>query len=173
MLLVPADESDTGIEDFQLHLNGEGAEFLHVEGGGSLNPASPETLDKRMHYVYQDGKAVFKKAITGMADVSLKILKHNNLESEQLKLLIPHQANYRIIDAVGKKLGLDGDKVIINLEKYGNTTAATIPIAMSESYEQNRMAKGDWLLLSAFGAGFTWGSILLRWAMDCRNDKPG
>ncbi len=164
-VLMEGTREESGIWDFDLHLDGEGAKYLYIEAGGSLKPASKETVEKRMHYVFQDGKNVFKNAINGMSDVSKKLLEKNNLTAQDIKYLIPHQANYRIIDSVAKKLGLGKDQVIINIARYGNTTAATIPLAMSEAYLDNKLQKGDWLLLSAFGAGFTWGSILLRWAL--------
>ena len=166
VLLESTEKDGLGIEDFILHLDGSGAESLAISGGGSLYPASRETVDQKMHYIYQDGKAVFKHAVVGMADVSVKILERNNLTDKDIKLFIPHQANYRIIDAAAKKMGLDADRVVININKYGNTTAATIPLAMSETYRANKLEKGDWVLLAAFGAGFTWGSVLLRWAID-------
>lgn len=119
-----------------------------------------------MHYVYQDGKNVYKYAVTGMADVTIDIMKKNNLTGKNIKLFIPHQANYRIIDAITKKLNLDQDQVVINIDKYGNTTAATIPLAMSEAYQNGRMKRDDWIVIAAFGGGFTWGSLLLKWAMN-------
>ena len=139
---------------------------LLIAGGGSLHPTSQETLDKKMHYISQDGKTVFKHAVVGMADVSAKIVERNDLDDKDIRLFIPHQANYRIIDAAAKKMGLDTEQVVINISKYGNTTAATIPLAMSETYQANKLQKGDWVVLAAFGAGFTWGSVLLRWAID-------
>ncbi len=166
VLLESSDDDDVGVKDFILHLDGSGSRFLHVSAGGSLRPASHETVDKDMHYVYQDGKAVFKQAVVGMADVSARILKKNELDGGDLKLFIPHQANLRIIDAAAKKMKINQDQVVVNIEKYGNTTAATIPLAMSEAYQQGRMSKNDWIILSAFGAGFTWGSMLLKWAID-------
>lgn len=166
VLLEASKENDLGIEDFILHLDGAGAEALTIEGGGSLHPASRETVDQKMHYIFQDGKTVFKHAVIGMADVSVKIVARNNLADKDIKFFIPHQANYRIIDAAAKKIGLDKERVVININKYGNTTAATIPLAMSETYQANKLKKGDWLVLAAFGAGFTWGSVLLKWAID-------
>ena len=166
VLLEASKENDLGIKDFILHLDGAGAEALAIEGGGSLHPASRETVEQKMHYIFQDGKTVFKHAVIGMADVSVKIVARNNLSDKDIKLFIPHQANYRIIDAAAKKMGLDADRVVVNISKYGNTTAATIPLAMSETYQANKLAKGDWLVLAAFGAGFTWGSVLLKWAID-------
>lgn len=164
VLLEPSSDDDSGMTDYEIHLDGNGSEYLHIAAGGSLRPASHETVENRMHFLYQDGKTVFKHAVIGMADVSRNLLKKNNLDGSQIKLLIPHQANYRIIDAVAQKLGLKSDQVYLNIEKYGNTTAATIPLAMSEANQKKQLRKGDWLVLSAFGAGFTWGSILLKWA---------
>lgn len=165
-LLEPSNEDNLGIEDFILHLDGSGNKYLNIAAGGSLLPASHKTVDKRMHYVYQDGKTVFKRAVIGMADVTTKIMKKNKLTNNDIKLLIPHQANLRIINAVAKKLEFNQDKVFINLNKYGNTTAATIPLAMSEAYRKGIISKGDWIILSTFGAGFAWGSLLLKWAID-------
>lgn len=166
VLLESSEKDDLGIQDFILHLDGAGAESLTIAGGGSIYPASHETVDKKMHYIYQDGKTVFKHAVVGMADVSAKIVERNNLGNKDIRFFIPHQANYRIIDAATKKMGLDPARVVININKYGNTTAATIPLAMSETYRANKLQKGDWVLLAAFGAGFTWGSVLMRWAID-------
>ncbi|MGD9045181.1 MAG: beta-ketoacyl-ACP synthase III, partial [Desulfobacterales bacterium] len=134
ILLEPSEEDGAGIEDFILHLDGSGAESLKIEAGGSLYPASRETVDQKLHYIWQDGKTVFKHAVIGMADVSAKIIERNKLTQKDITFFIPHQANYRIIDAAAKKMGLDADRVIININKYGNTTAATIPLAMSETY---------------------------------------
>ncbi|WP_373498795.1 beta-ketoacyl-ACP synthase III [Desulfococcus sp.] len=165
VLLEQSTESDRGIIDFDLHLDGIGIEYLNVLGGGSLHPATMDTVQQKMHYVYQDGKTVFKYAVKGMCSVSEEVLKRNGLSGKDLNYLIPHQANLRIIDAVAKKLRLTPEQVIINIEKYGNTTAATIPLAMSEAHQQHKFKKDDWVLLSAFGAGFTWGSVLLKWAI--------
>ncbi|VEN75031.1 3-oxoacyl-(acyl-carrier-protein) synthase 3 [Candidatus Desulfarcum epimagneticum] len=166
VLLEPSEEEDEGVRDFILRLDGSGADMLRVDAGGSLHPATRETVEKKMHYVFQDGKAVFKHAVKGMADVSGRILDENDLSPDDMGLLVPHQANIRIIDAVSKKLDLPSEKVAVNLEKYGNTTAATIPIALAEAYEEGKIEKGDWVVISAFGAGFTWGSALFKWAMD-------
>ncbi len=166
VILEPSKDDSIGFEDFILHIDGSGGNSLYMPAGGSLRPPSHETVDKKMHYVYQDGKTVYKHAVTGMTDVSVKIMKRNKLTGKDIKLLIPHQANFRIIDAVAKKMKLNQDQVIINIDKYGNTTAATIPLAMSEAYQEKRMSKGDLIVLSAFGAGYTWGSLLLRWAID-------
>jgi 3-oxoacyl-[acyl-carrier-protein] synthase-3 len=165
-LLEPSEDEDLGVEDFMLRLDGSGHPYLNVPGGGSLVPASHETVEKDMHFIRQDGKTVFKHAVTGMTDISLKLLKKNRLTAKDIRLFIPHQANSRIIDAVGKKLGLEPDQVVVNIQHYGNTTAATIPIAMSEAFEKKMMTRGDRILLSAFGAGFAWGSLLLKWAIE-------
>jgi 3-oxoacyl-[acyl-carrier-protein] synthase III len=166
VVMEATDDSDMGVQDFILHLDGTGENSLYMTGGGSLKPASIATVNDKLHFIYQDGKTVFKKAVTGMAETSTRIMEKNGLTAGDINLFIPHQANYRIIDAVSKKMGLTEDKVVINIEKYGNTTAATIPLAMSEAWEDGRMKEGDWVLLAAFGAGFTWGSVLLKWAVD-------
>ena len=166
VLLEPGEDENHGVEDFQLHLDGSGRRSLYMEGGGSLHPASHDTVAKKMHFVFQDGRTVFKQAVNRMADVSMAILDRNQLKGPDIGLLIPHQANYRIIDAVARKMQLQPRQVVVNIEKYGNTTAATIPLAMSEAHRKGRMDRGDWIVLSAFGAGFTWGSLLLRWALD-------
>ncbi len=166
VLLEPSEDDDTGILDSILHMDGIGANYLHVQGGGSLYPATHETVDKGMHYVFQDGKTVFKYAVTGMTDVAKRILEKNGLSGEDIKLLVPHQANRRIIDSVSERLGLTPEQVAINIHKYGNTTAATIPMAMHEAYLEGKLQKGDRVVLAAFGAGFIWGSVLLRWTME-------
>lgn len=168
VLLEPQEEDgeDFGIIDFMLHSDGSGAKFLRLKGGGSLNPASLETVANDWHYLYQDGKQVFKFAVQRMADVSVKILEKNGFHGDELDLFVPHQANLRIIDAAVKRLGMNPDKVMINIDHYGNTTAATIPLALSEAYESGRLNKGDLVLFAAFGGGFTWGATLLTWAMD-------
>ena len=167
VLLEPCEgeEQELGIRDYILRLDGSGSEYLKIPAGGSLLPATQETVAQRMHYVYQDGRSVFKHAVKEMADAASRIMSQNNLSSEDIRLFIPHQANYRIIDAAAKKMGLAPEQVFINIAQYGNTTAATIPMAMSEAYQQGRMGRGDWIILAAFGAGFTWGSMLLKWAM--------
>ena len=162
VILEPT-QRDIGILDSILHIDGSGNKYLTVPAGGSFNPASKETIDKRMHYLYQDGKTVYKFAVKNMADVSKRILDNNNLNGSDIKLFIPHQANIRIIDAAAKRCGLKDEQVLININKYGNTTAGTIPIALDEAVETNRLDEGDLLLLSTFGAGFTWGSMLIRW----------
>lgn len=154
----------TGIIDSIMHADGSGRDFLHQKAGGSLKPASHETVDAREHYVFQEGKSVFKFAVSKMADVSAKIMEQNNLKSEDISWLVPHQANLRIIDATARRMGLDKSKVMINIEKYGNTTNGTIPLCLWEWEDQ--LKKGDNLVLSAFGGGFTWGAIYLKWAYN-------
>jgi len=163
VMLEPTLEN-IGILDHILRVDGSGRKHLHQKAGGSVKPASYETIDAREHYIYQEGQPVFKNAVSYMADVSLEIMDRNNLKSEDISWLIPHQANIRIIDATAKRMGLNRDKVMINIEKYGNTTAATIPLCLWEL--ESKLKKGDNLILSAFGAGFTWGSIFLKWAYD-------
>ncbi|MFQ6604103.1 MAG: beta-ketoacyl-ACP synthase III [Fidelibacterota bacterium] len=162
-VLLESAQDDEGIFDSILRVDGSGGEFLKMPGGGSLYGTSHETVDQRMHYIQQDGKAVFKFAVKGMADISAKILERNGLDGKDVKLFIPHQANKRIIDAAAQRCHLSDDQVLINIDKYGNTTAGTIPIGIDEAREMGRLQKGDILLLAAFGAGFTWGSILIRW----------
>ncbi len=166
VLLEPTEDLEYGVQDSILHCDGSGKEALHMLGGGSLNPASHETVDKKMHYIYQDGQKVFKVAVKGMADVSVEIMERNNLKSEDIAYLVPHQANLRIIDATARRMGISKDQVIINIDKYGNTTAATIPLCLADYYEEKKIQRGDKLVLSAFGAGFTWGAIYLTWSID-------
>ena len=162
VLLEPTD-TDTGVIDSILHTDGSGSQYLKVPAGGSVHPASKDTIEKKMHYVYQDGKTVFKFAVKKMADVSKQILDNNGFTGSDVKLFIPHQANRRIIDAAAKRCGLSADQILVNINKYGNTTAGTIPIALDEAVETDRLNNGDLLLLAAFGGGFTWGSMLIRW----------
>ena len=163
VLLEPSEEY--GIIDSELKIDGSGGEYLKLEGGGSLHPASHETVDKKLHYVTQDGKAVFKYAVKGMADISYDVASRNNLEGSDIDLFIPHQANKRIIDATAKRLGLHESQVMMNIEKYANTTAATIPICIAEAAQNNLLNKGDNVILSTFGAGFSWGATYLKWGM--------
>jgi 3-oxoacyl-[acyl-carrier-protein] synthase-3 len=163
VLLEPNTEG-LGLQDFILHSDGSGREFLVQPAGGSLNPATIETVENRMHYVKQEGQSVFKFAVTNMADVSAKIMEKNNLSSDDVQWLVPHQANLRIIDATANRMGLSKEKVMINIEKYGNTTAGTLPLCLWD-YEK-QLKKGDTLILSAFGGGFTWGAIYLKWAYN-------
>jgi 3-oxoacyl-[acyl-carrier-protein] synthase-3 len=166
VLLEPTEEDDIGIIDFLLHSDGTGAEYLHMKAGGSKYPATVETVANDWHYIYQDGKTVFKFAVQKMADVAEQVLKRNSYSGKDVKLLVPHQANLRIIDAAAKRLGLDPDKVLINIDRYGNTTAATIPLALSEAYHQGKVQKNDLIVMATFGAGFTWASALIKWGID-------
>jgi 3-oxoacyl-[acyl-carrier-protein] synthase-3 len=163
VLLEPTEE-EVGVMDHILRVDGSGRKYLHLKAGGSVKPASHETVDAREHYVYQEGQSVFKFAVTNMADIAVEIMEKNGLRSEDIAFLVPHQANLRIIDATGRRMGLSPEKVMINIEKYGNTTAATIPLVLSEF--EPKLRKGDNLILAAFGGGFTWGSIWLKWAYD-------
>ena len=162
VILEPT-SSKNGIVDSILHMDGSGGEYLIVPGGGSRMPATKRSVDDRAHYIKQDGKTVFKHAVKGMADVSEKILSRNNLTGDDIALFIPHQANKRIIDSAANRCGISEDKVLINIDQYGNTTAGTIPIAINEAINDKRIKDGDYVLLASFGAGFTWGSILLKW----------
>jgi 3-oxoacyl-[acyl-carrier-protein] synthase III len=165
VLLEPTEE-EFGIMDAILKTDGSGRKFLHMKAGGSARPASHETIDAKEHYIYQEGQSVFKFAVSNMADVAAEIMEKNNLKSEDIAWLVPHQANLRIIDATGRRMGLPPEKVMINIEHFGNTTAATIPLCLWE-YEK-KLRKGDILILAAFGGGFTWGSIYLKWAYDSK-----
>lgn len=164
VLLEPTTQND-GLLDSILKLDGSGSPYLNVPAGGSLRPASEKTVSNKQHYVYQDGKTVFKFAVKKMADVSAEILDKNGFSGEDVKLFIPHQANKRIIDAARNRCKLSEEQVFINIQKYGNTTAGTIPIALNEAINEGRLEKGDLLLLAAFGGGFTWGSMLIRWGV--------
>lgn len=165
VLLEPSEDPNRGLLDHRLYCDGSGSEFLYMKAGGSLMPASHETVDRRLHYIYQDGKAVFKVAVVGMADVSEEIMKRNNLKSEDVAWLVPHQANLRIIDATAHRMGIDRSKVMINIDRYGNTTAATIPLCLSEYWRAGRLKEGQNVVLASFGAGYTWGAVLMRWSM--------
>ena len=165
VLLEPGDEPGYGIVDWVNYMDGSGEEALHMKGGGSRNPATHETVDKGWHYIYQDGKAVFKVAVVGMADVSVEIMKRNNLSSEDVAWLVPHQANMRIIQATADRMGIGMDKVMVNIDRYGNTTAATIPSCLAEYYGNGSLKRGDRLVLAAFGAGYTWGGAYVRWSI--------
>lgn len=163
VLFEPNNEG-LGLQDEYLRSDGIGRDFLKIEAGGSITPASQETVEQRKHFVYQDGKTVFKYAVSGMADVSEKIMQRNNLSHDDVNWLIAHQANKRIIDATSNRMGIDENKVLINIERYGNTTSATLPLLLSDF--ENKFKKGDNLIFAAFGGGFTWGSIYLKWAYD-------
>jgi 3-oxoacyl-[acyl-carrier-protein] synthase-3 len=163
VLLEPNTEG-LGVQDFILRSDGAGREFLIQPAGGSANPPTQETVENRMHFVKQEGKQVFKFAVTNMAEVSAEIMDKNNLTSDDVDWLVPHQANLRIIDATADRMGLPKEKVMINIEKYGNTTAGTLPLCLWD-YEK-QLKKGDTLILSAFGGGFTWGAVYLKWAYN-------
>jgi len=163
-VLLEPNEEGLGIQDFILRSDGAGRAYLVQPGGGSLNPASIETVENRMHYVKQEGKQVFKFAVTNMAEVSAEIMEKNKLTSDDVAWLVPHQANLRIIDATADRMGITKDKVMINIQKYGNTTAGTLPLCLWD-YEA-QLKKGDNIILSAFGGGFTWGAVYLKWAYN-------
>ena len=163
VLLEPAADGDEGIIDYVHEVDGSGSCSLYMPGGGSLHPASHETVDKNMHYIHQEGQSVYKFAVRKMAEAAEKVLARNGLTAAEIHLLIPHQANRRIIDAVTERLSLRPEQVVINIERYGNTTAATIPLAMQTAREEHRLHKGDKILLAAVGAGSTVGACLLRW----------
>lgn len=166
VLLEPTEDKNLGLIDSILKVDGSGLESLHMKGGGSLNPPTHTTVDKKMHYLYQDGKAVFKVAVKGMADISYEIMQKNNLKSDDIAYLVPHQANLRIIDATAQRMGLSKEKVMINIDRYGNTTAATIPSCLVDYYRAGKLKRGDKLIFSAFGAGYTWGAAYVVWGMD-------
>jgi 3-oxoacyl-[acyl-carrier-protein] synthase III len=163
-VLFEPNHEGLGLQDEFLRSDGIGREYLKIDAGGSILPASKETVENRQHYVFQDGKTVFKYAVTGMADVSEKIMERNNLDKDSVDWLIAHQANKRIIDATAQRMGLDEDKVLINIHKYGNTTSGTLPLLLSDF--EDKFKKGDNLIFAAFGGGFTWGAIYLKWAYD-------
>ena len=162
VILEPS-KSDNGIISSILKTDGSGASSLNVLAGGSRKPATKETIANREHFIRQDGKKVFKFAVKRMTDVSKELLLKNGLSGNDIKLFIPHQANKRIIDATGERCGIPKDRVLINIDRYGNTTAGTIPIALNEAVENKLINNGDYILLSAFGSGFTWGSVLIKW----------
>lgn len=163
VLLEPS-EDDCGIQDFILRSDGSGRNFLYQAAGGSLMPPTHETIDKKLHFVHQEGQTVFKHAVVNMAEISAEIMEKNNLTSEDITWLVPHQANKRICEATANRMGLSTDKMMMNIERYGNTTAGTIPLLLWD-YEK-QLKKGDNLIISAFGGGFTWGSIWVKWAYD-------
>jgi 3-oxoacyl-[acyl-carrier-protein] synthase-3 len=165
VLLEPNNEG-LGIMDSILKSDGAGRHFLHQKAGGSAKPASHQTVDSREHFVYQEGQQVFKFAVVNMADVSAEIMERNKLTADDIAWLVPHQANKRIIDATAKRMGLSNEKVMLNIQKFGNTTNGTIPLCLWEW--ENKLHKGDNLILSAFGGGFTWGAIYLKWAYDSK-----
>lgn len=165
VLLEPGDD-EYGIIDHELHVDGSGRKFLHMKAGGSVIPPSHESIDNKEHFVYQEGQTVFKFAVSKMADISVEMMERNGLNSETLDWLVPHQANIRIIEATARRMNLDREKVMINIERYGNTTAATIPLCLWEW--EDKLKKGDDIILTAFGGGFTWGAIYLKWGYDSK-----
>jgi len=165
VLLEPTGEREYGILDQRLYANGAGGDALHMKAGGSLYPPTHETIDKKMHYVYQDGKTVFKSAVVGMADVAAEIMQRNHLKGEDIAWLVPHQANLRIIDATARRMEIDSNKVMINIDRYGNTTAATIPLCLSEWWQRGLLKRGQNIVLAAFGAGYTWGATYIKWSL--------
>jgi len=166
VLLEPTEDLSLGLQDSLFHCDGSGKDALIMKGGGSAFPPTRETVDNKMHYIYQDGRAVFKVAVKGMADISVEIMEKHGLKGEDIAYLVPHQANMRIIDATAQRMGINRDKVMINIQKYGNTTGATIPLCLTEWYRDGKLKKGDKLILAAFGGGYTWGSSYLVWRMD-------
>lgn len=165
-VLLEPNEEGLGVQDSIMKSNGEGRHYLRMSGGGSLKPASEETLKNKDHFIHQEGQTVFKFAVKGMADVSGEIMDRNNLTGDDIAWLVPHQANKRIIDATANRMGVGTDKVMLNIQRYGNTTNGTIPLCLWEW--ENQLSKGDNLILAAFGGGFTWGSIYLKWAYDSK-----
>ncbi|MCK9451418.1 MAG: ketoacyl-ACP synthase III [Bacteroidales bacterium] len=165
LLMEPTTE-EVGIRDSIMESDGSGMPHLHQKAGGSVRPASHETVDAREHFIYQEGQPVFKFAVTKMADVAVEIMERNNLSANDITYLVPHQANLRIIEAIARRMGLEKEKVMVNIERYGNTTSSTIPLCLWEWEKQ--LKKGDNIILAAFGGGFTWGSVYLKWAYDSK-----
>ena len=163
-VLLEASDDENGIIDVTNHVDGAGRKHLHQKAGGSVKPASHETVDAREHYIYQEGQPVFKFAVSNMADIAVEMMNRNNLTAEDLDWLVPHQANMRIIDATARRMELQKEKVMINIQKYGNTTDATIPLLLNEW--ESQLKKGDNLIIATFGAGFTWGAMYLKWAYN-------
>lgn len=163
-VLFEPNNDNLGMQDEYLRSDGVGREFLRIEGGGSILPTSLDSVSKKKHFLFQDGKSVFKYAVSNMADASGEIMKRNNLSNEDIDFLVPHQANKRIIDATASRMGIKESKVLMNIEKYGNTTAATIPLILSDF--ENKFKKGDNIIFAAFGGGFTWGASYLKWAYN-------
>jgi 3-oxoacyl-[acyl-carrier-protein] synthase-3 len=163
-ILEPAENDSEGLIDFIHEVDGSGGQYLYMPGGGSLHPASKETLEKKMHYVHQDGQQVFKFAVRKQTELCMKLLERNGLTGADIDVFVPHQANLRIINATAERLGLRKDSVIVNIDRYGNTTAGTIPLAMNSAIEEGKLKKGSLVLMASVGAGFTIGAALLRWA---------
>jgi 3-oxoacyl-[acyl-carrier-protein] synthase III len=164
VLLEPSEDESVGVIDHVAQVEGVGGQYLFMPGGGSLHPATHETVDQKMHYIHQEGAQVFKYAVRRMADLACEMLERNGFTSKDLALVVPHQANLRIIRAMQERLGVDDSKIMVNIERYGNTTAGTIPLGLRDAVEQGRLKKGDLVLLVAVGAGYTAGGVLLRWA---------
>jgi len=162
-LIEPAGENE-GILDFEHDVDGSGGQFLFMPGGGSLNPSTVETVEKKMHYVHQEGSQVFKYAVRRMADLAVHLVERNGFKSDDIALVVPHQANLRIIKAMQERLGVEDSKIMVNIDRYGNTTAATIPLGLRDAVTERRVKKGDLVLILTVGAGYTTGGILLRWA---------
>lgn len=163
-VLVEPTEENVGVIDGEFHVDGEGLPHLLMKAGGSVKPASVETVQAREHYIYQEGRAVYKNAVNDMLNSTLSVMKHNNLSVDEVDWFVPHQANLRIIEAVGGRTGISSDKVLVNIQHYGNTSAASIPLCLDEF--KHKLKKGDKIMLTAFGAGFTWGAMYLIWAFD-------
>ena len=162
-VMLEPNEEGHGVHDFLLHADGSGREYLLQPAGGSLNPASVETVEKRMHYVKQEGKQVFKFAVTNMAEVSASIMEKNGLDSDDVDWLVPHQANLRILNAVSKRVSIPLSKFVLNIERFGNTSSASIPLALDEAVRSNAIKEDDILLMIALGGGISWGSMLMKW----------
>lgn len=171
VLLEGSEDEEFGILDYIMRGDGSGGKYLFMPAGGSRNPASCETVQQRMHFVQQDGRSVYKFAVKYMSEISLEVLERNGLTSQDLRLFVPHQANLRIIKSTADRLKLRDEQVVVNIDRYANTTAATIPICLCESHRSGRLSKGDLVLLTSFGAGFTWGSVLLRWGISASDPK--
>jgi len=163
-ILEPTTDDSEGLIDFIHEVDGSGGQFLYMPGGGSLHPSTKETVEKKMHYVHQDGQQVFKFAVRKQTELCMKLLERNGLKGSDIDVFIPHQANLRIINATAERLGLRQESIVINIDRYGNTTAGTIPLAMGTAIEEGKLKKGSLVLLASVGAGFTIGSALLRWA---------
>lgn len=166
VLLEPSDDPHLGILDHALYSDGSGGKYVYMKGGGSLHPATRETVEQGLHYLHQEGKPVFKDAVIRMAEVAREIMTRNGLGTDDVDYLVPHQANLRIIEACAQRMGLDRSKIMINIDKYGNTTAATIPLCLSEWWHCGQLKRGHTLVITTFGAGFTWGAMLLKWTAD-------
>lgn len=163
VLIEPGTDENYGLLDSRLYSDGRGSANLCMPGGGSLNPTTHETVDQKLHYLQQDGRQVFKSAVVAMADVATELMTRNNLTAEDVDYLIPHQANHRIIQATAERMGIDLEQVSINIDRYGNTSAATIPICIAELHEEGKLQSGSNLILVSFGAGYTWGGIYIKW----------